>query len=66
MNFRELNHTWLIPLAELTMVFGIIALCQPWIEVLHRYGITIVLFGLIGFSVLTKFPAPEAKNEDAA
>jgi hypothetical protein len=66
MSFRALNQKWFVPLSELTMVFGIIALCQPWVEVLHRYGITIVLIGLIGFSVLTKIAAPESKNEDAA
>jgi hypothetical protein len=66
MSFRALNQKWLVPLSELTMVFGIIALCQPWVELLHRYGITIVLIGLIGFSVLTKFGPHEAKNEDAA
>ena len=41
------------------MVLGIIALCQPWVEVLHRYGVTIVLVGLVGFSIFSKIkPAP--------
>jgi hypothetical protein len=66
MTFRELNHRRLIPLSELTMIFGIIALCQPWVEWLHRYGVTIILLGLIAFSVLTKLPAPAARDEDAA
>jgi hypothetical protein len=48
------------------MIFGIIALCQPWVEWLHRYGVTIILLGLIAFSVLTKLPAPAARDEDAA
>jgi hypothetical protein len=48
------------------MIFGIIGLCQPWIEPLHRYGLTITLFGLIAFSVATKFAPPPARDEDAA
>jgi len=43
-----------------TMIFGIVALCQPWIEVLHRYGVTITLIGLVGFSVFSKVkPIPK-------
>jgi hypothetical protein len=42
------------------MILGIVALCQPWIEVLHRYGVTITLAGLIGFSVFSKIrPLPK-------
>ena len=46
-------------IAEIVMVFGIIALCQPWNEFLHRYGVTITLIGLAGFNVFSKIkPAP--------
>jgi hypothetical protein len=63
MTFREVSARVLEPLSMYTMVFGIIALCQPWIEVLHRYGVTITLAGLIGFSVFSKIkPLPK---EDA-
>ena len=42
------------------MILGIVALCQPWIEVAHRYGVTITLAGLIGFSVFSKIkPLPK-------
>ena len=33
------------------MVIGIIALLQPWSLFLHRYGVTITLIGLVGFSI---------------
>jgi hypothetical protein len=33
------------------MVLGIIALLQPWSLFLHRYGVTIILIGLVGFSI---------------
>jgi len=59
MTFRELSAKILEPLSMFTMVFGIVALCQPWIEVLHRYGVTITLIGLVGFSVFSKIkPLP--------
>jgi hypothetical protein len=45
------------------MVLGIIALCQPWIEIAHRYGVTITLIGLIGFLVFTKIPSPQRGDE---
>jgi hypothetical protein len=60
MNFRELSARALEPLSMYAMVFGIVALCQPWIEVLHRYGVTITLVGLVGFSVFSKInPLPK-------
>lgn len=33
------------------MVLGIISLLQPWSLFLHRYGVTITLIGLVGFSI---------------
>lgn len=33
------------------MVLGIVALCQPWVEVLHRYGLTITIVGLVLFMI---------------
>jgi hypothetical protein len=36
------------------MIFGIVALCQPWSHGLHAWGVTITLAGLIGFSVFSK------------
>lgn len=53
MNFRELSARVLEPFSMYTMIIGIVALCQPWIEVLHRYGVTITLIGLIGFAVFS-------------
>ena len=60
MSFREISSKYLEPLSMYTMVFGIGALCQPWVEVLHRYGVTITLAGLVGFSVFSKIkPLPK-------
>jgi hypothetical protein len=62
--FRQLSANVLEPLSQTLMIVGIIALCQPWIEVLHRYGVTIILVGLVGFSVFSKIrpgPAEERK-----
>jgi hypothetical protein len=46
------------------MIGGIVFLCQPWIEVLHAYSVTIMLIGLIGFNFSVHIPPPEAKVID--
>ncbi len=62
MSFRGLSSKFLEPLSMWTMIFGIVALCQPWSEPLHRYGLTITLVGLVGFSVFSKFK-PESNPD---
>jgi hypothetical protein len=59
MNFRIFNARFLEPGSILLMTFGIIALCQPWIEVLHLYSVAIMLLGLIGFNVAAHVPPPD-------
>ena len=60
MNFRELSTRVFEPASMFLMMLGIVALCQPWIEVAHRYGVTITLAGLIGFSVFSHIrPMPK-------
>ena len=51
-------------LAEMVMVLGIVFLCQPWIEVLHQYSVTIMLLGLIGFNVAVHIPPPVQKVDE--
>ena len=36
-------------IAEIVMVLGIIFLCQPWNLFLHRYGLTVIIVGLLTF-----------------
>jgi hypothetical protein len=62
MSFRNIGAKILEPLSMWTMVVGIIALCQPWSEFLHRYGLTITLVGLAGFSVFSHFK-PESTED---
>ena len=65
MTFRELSARVLEPASMYTMIVGIVALCQPWVEVLHRYGVAIMLLGLIGFSVFSKIkPIPKEDRDD--
>ncbi len=66
MTLREMNHRFFVPVSQWVMIFGIIGLCQPWIESLHRYGLTITLVGLVTFMIATKFAPPPARDEDAA
>lgn len=54
-------------IAEIVMVLGIVALCQPWNLFLHRYGLTIVIVGLITFMLTNWFgskseAAPKAEH----
>ena len=62
MAFRRLCSQVLEPLAMYTMIAGIVALCQPWSLLLHRYGVTITLLGLIGFLVFSHVPAPREEE----
>jgi hypothetical protein len=57
MNIRPLCSRVLEPVAMYTMIAGIVALCQPWSLLLHRYGVTITLVGLIGFLIFSHVPA---------
>ena len=63
MNFRALNQKYLEPGSQYLMIFGIIALCQPWNLFLHRYGMTMTLVGLIAFMVTTKIPRDVQPDE---
>ena len=66
MSFREFNQRWLHPFTQGLMIFGIIALCQPWNFFLHRYGVTLILIGLVGFMITGKIGPAVAKNPDGA
>ena len=60
MGFRQVSSKYLEPISQWLMMLGIIALCQPWSMGLHSYGVTIILVGLVGFSVFSKIkPKPE-------
>ncbi len=62
MSFKEISARYLEPISQWLMIFGIIALCQPWSEFLHRYGVTIILVGLVGFSIFSKIKPDRAKE----
>jgi disulfide bond formation protein DsbB len=56
-------------IAEIVMILGIVALCQPWNLFLHRYGLTIIIVGLLTFMFTGWFgskdetPAPAKEKE---
>jgi hypothetical protein len=54
MTFREFSARVMEPFCQGLMIFGIVALCQPWVALLHQYGITLTLIGLVGFSIFSK------------
>ena len=49
--------------AEIIMVLGIVALCQPWSMFLHRYGVTIIIVGLLTFMITGWFGKPASGPE---
>jgi len=51
-------------IAEIVMVLGIIALCQPWNLFLHRYGLTIIIIGLLTFMFTGWFGSAEVISDD--
>ena len=47
------------------MLLGIVFLCQPWSEFLHRYSILLIILGLLAFNVFSRIePAPEADSAE--
>ncbi|ABR64555.1 hypothetical protein GOC91_27045 [Sinorhizobium medicae] len=64
MTFRAINRKYFEPGSQLLMIFGIIALCQPWNLFLHRYGLTMTLVGLIAFMITSKVP-PDQKTDES-
>ena len=50
-------------IAEIVIVLGIVALCQPWNLFLHRYGLTIVIVGLVTFMCTNWFGRPDGGTE---
>jgi hypothetical protein len=62
MTFKEVSAKYLEPASIWTMVLGIVALCQPLNLTLHSYGVAIILLGLIGFNVFSKFKPPPRQD----
>jgi hypothetical protein len=46
-----LTRKYIEPIFMVIMLFGIVALCQPISFFLYRYGLTILLTGLVGFNI---------------
>jgi len=51
-------------IAEIVMVLGIVFLCQPWVEFLHRYGLTVIIAGLLTFMFTGWFGSAEVIDDD--
>ena len=59
LSFKQMSARYFEPISQWTMIGGIVALVQPWDLFLHRYGITIILVGLVGFLVFSHIkPGP--------
>jgi hypothetical protein len=44
------------------MMLGIVALCQPWAEFLHRYSILVIIIGLVAFNVFSRIGPASAEE----
>jgi hypothetical protein len=65
MTFKQLNKRFLEPSAQTLMILGIVALCQPWSDFFHRYGLLMIIIGFAAFMVTSKIPAePEVHEEE--
>jgi hypothetical protein len=64
MSFREMNRRYFEPASQIAMILGLIFLCQPWVAFLHRYGLTVIILGLVAFMVASKIPAPREEAEE--
>lgn len=47
--FRYLSSKYFEPISMWVIILGIFSLCQPWIWVLHVYGLLILIVGLALF-----------------
>lgn len=62
--FRQLSVKYFEPISMWVIIFGIFSLCQPWFLLLHVYGFSIILIGLVGFIVFSHIkPLPVDKEE---
>jgi hypothetical protein len=65
MTFKEMSARIFEPASQWVMVLGIVALLQPWSHGLHSYGVTIILVGLVGFTVFSHIkPPPQAAAKE--
>lgn len=61
-SFRDFNNRVIVPFAMILMIGGLISLCQPWIEVLHVYSVTMTLIGLVLFTIFARFGPADKKG----
>ena len=65
--FKKLVKKVFEPVSMGIIVIGIIALCQPWFQALHRRGFLIIIFGLAAFINFSHFKPPvEEESEEEA
>ena len=60
MTFKQLSQRVLEPVSQWTMLTGVVLLCQPWSEFLHRYSVTIMIVGLVGVIVFSHIKPEES------
>jgi hypothetical protein len=61
-----INSSQLQRISEVVMIFGIVALCQPWSMFLHSYGVGIIIVGLVTFMMTNWFGKTDAQRAEEA
>jgi hypothetical protein len=63
MNLR--THARQLELASMAlMLLGIVALCQPWLLIVHSYSVLMIIIGLVAFNVFSRIASPPAARVD--
>jgi len=60
--YRQFIGKYIVPLAMLLMILGLVCLCQPWSEFLHVYSVAITLLGLFLFTIFARLAPQPGKN----
>lgn len=63
MSFPRISEKFLEPISMWIMIVGIVALLQPWSLFLHRYGVTVILVGLVGFTIFSHIKPSAGQGE---
>ena len=65
--FRKISKKIIEPLTMVLIIIGIVALCQPWILILHRKGFLITGVGLALYMFFSHIkPLEEEEEEEEA
>lgn len=60
------RKSFLEPMAMWSMIAGIVFICQPWMAFLFRYGLVVLIFGLIYWNIAANMKPGKWEPEEGA